>query len=136
MRLAESIAQIIKASIPEMFANVKPKDEPDLNAKLGALLRTHEESLRSEHPTAAFACSRVVPDHLHAAAHLLIEAKYIRAGTTPSKASEGIAADLTKFPLEAFILFVVYDPEHQIPSDDVFQLDIENKGRNRVLILR
>ncbi len=136
IRLAESITRIIRTALPEMFSHERPKDESDLNKKLGALLRTHEESLRSEHPTTAFACACVVPDHLHAVAQLLIEAKYIRASTTPSKASEGIAADLTKYPIEAFILFVVYDPEHRIPNDDLFQLDIENKGRNRVLILR
>jgi len=136
VRLAESIARILQAALPEMFARERPKDEPDLNAKLGALLRTHETSLRSEHPTTVFACASVVPDHLLAEAGLLIEAKYIRAGTTPSKASEGIAADLTKYPPEAFILFAVYDPEHRIVSEDSFQRDIENKGRNRVLILR
>ena len=119
-----------------MFARERPKNEPDLNAKLGALLRTHQESLRSEHPTTSFACSSVVPDHLHPTFDFLIEAKYIRASTAPSRASEGIAADLTKYPANAFILFVVYDPEHRIPSDDVFRVEIENKRRNRVLILR
>ena len=135
-RLADTMADILRHAIGDMFAHNKPKDEPDLNAKLGALVRTHEKRIRSEHPTASFACARVVPDHSRVDAKLLIEAKYIRQGTPPSKATEGIAADLTKYPSEAFILFVVYDPQHMIPSDQVFCADVESKGRNRVLLVR
>jgi hypothetical protein len=135
-RLADTITTIIEPAIGDMFARTKPKDEPDLNAKLGALLRTHEANIRSEHPTTSFACAQVVPDHLYSGADLLIEAKYIRDGTPPSKATEGIAADLTKYPAAAFILFVVYDPQHMIPNDQTFRTDIEGKGRNRVLIIR
>lgn len=135
-RLTETTGRIIEAAIGDMFARTKPKDEPDLNAKLGALLRTHEEHIRSEHPTTSFACAKVVPDHLRLDADLLIEAKYIRRGTPPSKATEGIAADLTKYPFQAFILFVIYDPQHMILSDQTFRADIESKGRNRILIIR
>jgi hypothetical protein len=101
---------------------------------LGALLRTHVSRIRSEHPTTSFACAQVIPDHLDV--DLLIEAKYIRGKTSPSKATEGIAADLTKYPPKKFILFVIYDPQHMIPSDQTFLADIESKGRNRVLIIR
>lgn len=135
-RLVETITAIIEPAIGDMFARSKPKDEPDLNAKLGALLRSHQKSIRSEHPTTSFACARVVPDHLDLDTDLLLESKYIRDGTPPSKATEGIAADLTKYPTQVFILFVIYDPQHMIPSDYIFRSDIESKGRNRVLIIR
>ncbi len=135
-RLANTIANIIESAIGDMFARTKPKDEPDLNSKLGALLRTHEQHIRSEHPTTSFACAGVVPDHVSLETDFLIEGKYIRRGTPPSKATEGIAADLTKYPARAFILFVIYDPEHMIPSDTTFRADIESKGRNKVLIIR
>jgi 7-cyano-7-deazaguanine synthase in queuosine biosynthesis len=135
-RLTDTIASMIEPAISEMFAVNKPKDEPDLNAKLGALLRSHDKRIRSEHPTMSFACARVVPDHLLLDADVLIEAKYIRDGTPPSKATEGIAADLTKYPPRAFILFVIYDPRRMIRSDNTFRSDIESKGRNKVLITR
>lgn len=134
IRLAETLSAIIEPAIGEMFAKNKPKDESDLNKKLGALLRTHVSRIRSEHPTTSFACAQVVPDHRNV--DLLIEAKYIRGKTSPSKATEGIAADLTKYPPEKFILFVIYDPQHMIPSDKTFCADIESKGRNKVLIIR
>jgi hypothetical protein len=135
-RLVETLSAIIGPAIGEMFAENKPKDEPDLNKKLGALLRTHNDRIRSEHPTVSFACAQVVPDHLLRDADLLIEVKYIRGKTSPSKATEAIAADLTKYPPEKFILFVIYDPEHKIASDETYCADIEDKGRNRVLIVR
>jgi REase_DpnII-MboI len=119
-----------------MFRTNRPLDEPDLNQKIGALLRTHEPKLRSEHPTVSFACARVVPDHLMLGSDLLIESKYIRSGTSPARASEGIAGDLTKYPAGAHILFLVYDPKHAIQSDDVFISDIHSKGRCTVHILR
>ena len=135
-RLAESIRQIVEVAIGEMFAHNRPSDEPDMNRKLAALLRTHEPDLRSEHPTKSFACARVVPDHVLESTDLLVEGKYIRQGTPPSKATEGIAADLTKYPLDAFIVFVVYDPDHAISSDQQYRKDIGTKGRNMVVIVR
>ncbi len=135
-RLAENLVRLVKAAMGDMFAGRPPVDEADLNQKLGALLRSHEPKLASEHPTVSFACAGVVPDHSDPGADLLVEAKYVRESTSPSKATEAIAADLTKYRSDAFIVFVVYDPQHRIRSDVTFVRDIEGKGRNRVLIIR
>jgi len=135
-RLAATIAAIINPAIGDMFSRNKPRDEPDLNSKIGALIRTHNAQLQSEHPNVSFACAKVIPDHTLPSDSVLIEAKYIRGKTSPSQVTDGIAADLTKYPQEAFILFVVYDPQHRILSDSIFSTDIQAKGRNRVLIIR
>jgi len=136
IRIVEKLCQILDNSVSEMFATHKPKDEPDLNQKVGALLRSHYEEIRSEYPTKSFALAKVVPDHQWESSDILIETKYIRSSTTPSVATEGIAADLTKYPKNKFILFVVYDPEHKIKTDNVFKKDIELHGRNIVSIIR
>jgi 7-cyano-7-deazaguanine synthase in queuosine biosynthesis len=136
MRLIDSIGRVTETAIPEMFRTTRPADEPDFNQKVGALLRTHESKLRSEHPTVSFACAKVVPDHLIANSELVIESKYIRKGTPPAKASEGMAGDLTKYPVDSHILFLTYDPDHAIQSDDVFVSDFEGRGRCTVKILR
>ena len=136
IRLADALEPVITQGVTEMFAKNRPKNENDLNEKVGALLRTHDSKFRSEYPTTSFACARVIPDHENISANILIEAKYIRNKTTPSVATEGIAADLTKYPKNKFIIFVVYDPNHKIPSDEVFRTEIEANGRNRVLIIR
>ena len=135
-RLVEALEPVIKIGVTEMFAKNRPKNEPDLNEKVGALLRTHHKKFRSEYPATSFACAKVIPDHENIKTNILIEAKYIRNKTTPSVATEGIAADLTKYPKNKYIIFIVYDPDHRIPSDEVFKTDIESKGRNRVLVIR
>jgi len=135
-RLVESLIRVVDPAVHEMFRKQKPKDEPDLNEKVAALLKTHQPKLRSEHPTKSFACARVIPDHELGNFNVLIETKYVRSNTSPSKATDGIAADLTKYPNDAYILFLVYDPTGAIPNDRLFQEDIESRGRCSVKILR
>ncbi|MGD0237004.1 MAG: 7-cyano-7-deazaguanine synthase, partial [Syntrophorhabdales bacterium] len=136
-RLIDSVVRILEYAIPVMFRPPhKPKNEPDLNQKVAGLLKTHYDDLRSEHPAVSFACARVVPDHELKKYDLVIETKYVRRGTSPSKATDGMAADLTKYPGDKQILFLVYDPTHKIPDDTVFIKDFETKGRCRVTILR
>ncbi len=67
---------------------------------------------------------------------MLIESKYVRASTSPSKASEGIAADLTKYTDRCHILFFIYDPDRAISDDEGYRADIEGKGRYTVCIVR
>lgn len=134
-RLVETIINLVSPAIPQMFRKKAPDDENDLNTKINALISTHRSDLMSEHSTVPFACAKVLPDHMFKETNLLIESKYIRKGTPPSKASEGIAADLTKYPTNAHTLFLVYDPLHIISDDLVFKRDFESKGRCTVCIL-
>ncbi len=134
-RLVSSIREKVSDSIPAMFRQNQPQNENDLNTKVHALLETHQQDLRSEHPEVSFAGARVIPDH-RIGTDLLIESKYIRDSTTPSVATDGIAADLTKYPEDLHILFLVYDPTHRIADDQEFIKDIEAKGRCTVCLLR
>jgi hypothetical protein len=135
-RLAEQIGKTLSVSVPIAFKTRRPQREDELNNQIDALLRAHGDDFRREFPTARFALSKVVPDHEAQKADLLIEAKYIRKGTPPSKASDGIAADITKYPSDKFILFVVYDPDRAISDDLGFRKDIESKRSCLVEIIR
>jgi hypothetical protein len=135
LRLTDAISRIASNAVGELFRIEPPSNENDLNSKLAALIGSHQE-LISEHPSVPFACGQVTPDHAVVDTALLIEAKFIRDGTPPSKASEGIAADLTKYPSGSHILFLVYDPHRRIPDDAAFKRDFENRGRCTVTILR
>ena len=135
VRLADAITRIVREAVGALFGVQRPANERDLNSKLAAVIGSHTE-LTSEHPTVSFACAGVAPDHTVANSDLLIEAKYVREHTAPSKASEGIAADLTKYPENAHILFIVYDPERRISNDARFTRDFERRGRCSVLIVR
>lgn len=135
-RLAEKITEVLMISIPIAFKGSKPKDENDLNNQIDALLRARGDDFRREFPITQFALAKVVPDHEARLADLIIEAKYIRSNTAPSKASEGIAADITKYPTGKYILFVVYDPNRAISDDYSFKGDIEGKRDCLVSVIR
>ena len=134
--LVDRLCELLSPAIGRMFGANPPKDETDLNTKIGTLLNSHEIDLRREHPAVSFAGGHTVPDHGGDNSDILVEAKYVRGATTPSKVSDGIAADMTKYPLDRHILFVVYDPQRIIRDDQLFKSDFESRGRCTVLVVR
>lgn len=135
-RLAERITEMLSACLPVAFKSSAPTKEDTLNDQIDALLRAHGDDFRREFPATKFALAKVVPDHEANDANLLIEAKYVRKGTSPSKVSEGIAADITKYPADKFILFVVYDPNRAVCDDVTFKRDLESKRASLVAVIR
>ena len=117
----DRICEILDPAIGKMFGADPPKNETDLNTKIGTLLNSHEIDLRREHPAVSFAGGHTVPDHGGDDADVLIEAKYVRGATSPSRVSDGIAADTTKYPQDRHTLFVVYDPQRIIKDDQLFK---------------
>ena len=134
-RLVQSIVTRMNRAIPKMFRKNVPKNENDLNDKIEGLLDAWRDELSREHPAVPFARGGVIPDFSLSRGHLLIEGKYIRGGTSPSKVNEGMSADVTKYPHEAHILFIVFDREHSIDDREVFTRDFEKTGRCTVCIL-
>ena len=135
-RLVETLCRILPNAVGKMFSVHQPKNEPDLNVKISVLLDSHRTELVQEHPAVSFAGGHTVPDHGNDDIDVFLEAKYIRQSTTPSKASEGIAADLTKYPPTKHIVFVVYDPCRAIKDDPRFKRDLEKNRRSTVLLVR
>lgn len=135
-RIVESLEDLLVEAVPRMFGRNPPSNEADLNRKVNALLESHRTDLRREHPVVSFAGANVVPDHGDESYDVLVESKYIRGGTSPSKASDGMAADLTKYPQESHVLFLVLDQERAIVESQRFKLDFEARGRCTVLIIR
>jgi hypothetical protein len=123
----KEIDNILITAVPQMFQTEKPKNEPDLNSKIQALLSSYGKFER-EFPSLLFGVTNYRADHSQD--YLIIETKYVRKGTTPSKATEGIAADITKIPDLYGIFFVVYDPDHEIIPDDKFISSFEQKRNN------
>ena len=134
-RLVTSIENRLESALPRSFRSVRPVHEADLNDKIEGLLDTWHDDLQREHPSVPFARAGVVPDFSIDRGHLLIEGKYVRGNTTPSRITEGMAADLTKYPQEAHILFVVYDPNSAIVDRVSLKRDFEDKGRCTVCVL-
>ena len=136
LRLVKRLCTLLGPQIATMFSRNRPANEDDLNFKISALLNSHEIILRREHPTVPFASARAIPDHGDDESAVWIEAKYLRGSTTPSKATEGMAADLTKYPPEIHILFVVYDPDRAILDDEEFKEAYNSRRECTVLIVR
>lgn len=135
-RLLEAVCTKLARGIPAMFKQVPPKNENDFNDKVDALLNSAKPEFDREHPTVSFARAKMVPDHLKAENGIAIESKYVRKGTSPSKATDGIAADMFKLPAELFKLMVVYDPDRSITDDEEFAAAFEARGNCRVLVVR
>ena len=123
--LAKQIANELEVFIRKTYSLSKPKNENELNASINGYLSGHGTRFENEHPTLKFGTARTIPDH--SCQDMLVEVKYIRTNTTPSKANEGIAADLTKYPDEPLKLFIVYDPYSQITDRNEFRRDFEVK---------
>lgn len=135
-RLAEAITETLKTGLPLAFKNDRPKDERVLNDHIESLLRAHQDRFRREFPTTQYALANVIPDFEALDSSLTIEGKYLRGATTPAKASEGIAADLVKYPPERFLLFVVYDPDRCIRDDEAFANDFQHTRPCLISVIR
>lgn len=135
--LAYQIGTELDEFIRRSFSKTRPQDENDLNAKIDGFLSGHRDRFQREHPCLSFATARTIPDHSDTAFDLLIESKYIRGSTSPSKATEGIAADLTKYSADPdpLKLFIVYDPENKIVDRSRFKRGFESMGNNIVWVV-
>ncbi|AQX72742.1 hypothetical protein [Dehalococcoides mccartyi] len=137
LRLIEAICDRLSKAIPTLFQHNPPANEPDLNDKIQSIIETNRDDYAREHPGIRFALATTIPDHSFKSQNLVVETKYIRGQTTPSKASEGIAADITKYGSDGYtMLFIVYDPDRAIKDDGQFSSDFEKTGKCTVRIFR
>lgn len=135
-RLTGAICARLTAALPVAFQRNRPKDEADLNDKISALLAGETTRFEREHPAVRFGLATAIPDHSAVDCDLVVETKYIRANTSPSRACEGMAADLIKYPSGTHILFIVYDPERAITDDSAFRNALEEKRVCTVHVVR
>jgi len=136
LRLTEAVCKRLTAALPIAFQRNPPKDESDLNDKISAILSAEANTFEREHPAVRFGLATAIPDHSAVDEDLVIETKYIRGRTSPSRASEGMAADLIKYPARTHILFVVYDPERAVSDDEKFRRALEEKRTCTLHIIR
>lgn len=134
--LVSDICGRLSDALPVAFQRELPTNENHLNDMVSAILRSSNDKFEREHPFVRFSLAHAVPDHSLNGNDLFIESKYIRNSTTPSRVSEGLAADLTKYPDESHILFLIYDPNRSIPDDSRFRADFERGNRCTVCIVR
>ena len=130
-RMAKKLCEQFKQEIPIAFQNNKPENEQQLNDQIQSALTHHEENLRREFPVVKFGLKKIIPDHELKNYNLLIETKYPRKTRKLSSIIDEIAADITQFPMRAFILFIVYDPDSQISDVQGFESNIQKIARQK-----
>jgi 7-cyano-7-deazaguanine synthase in queuosine biosynthesis len=135
-RLISSLCSRLSKALPIAFQHNRPENEADLNDKISAILNDDATRFEREHPAVRFGLATTVPDHSASGCDLVIETKYVRSGTPPSRASDGIAADVTKYPSDIHVLFVIYDPDRAITDDAVFKAAFESKRACTIHIIR
>jgi REase_DpnII-MboI len=136
IRFIEMICNRLSVAIPEAYDHEKPKHENALNDLINAILMADSDDYEREFPYFKYSISKTIPDHSFSDKDLLIEAKYLRKKTAKSAITDGIAADLTKYPEDKHKLFVVYDPERRISNDSGFKKDLERKPNCTIQIIR
>ena len=132
----EKISDKLSKAIPEAFNTEKPKNENSLNDYINSYLMSESSDYEREFPVVKFSIAKTVPDHSFNGYNLFIETKYLRGKTSKSSITDGIAADMIKYPEEKFKLFVIYDPERKISNDETFKKSFEAKPKCKICIIR
>lgn len=139
-RLAARLGQILSDGLRVSFQRRRPDHENVLNDEIQALLLAARIPTEREFPHIPFATRQTIPDHSIDGCHVLVEAKYPRRGGSSGvrKVLEEMSADLVRYNLPAFVLFLVYDPDGLIPQETEFISEFEGRlpGRCMVKVVR
>jgi 7-cyano-7-deazaguanine synthase in queuosine biosynthesis len=136
-RLAGRIGSILERGVPTACQSRKPDNETHLQEICDGLLRAADERLVREFPYLRWASRMTKPDWSIENAWLWVELKYIRTSAGVRKATEEIAADITKYRDNGRrILFVVYDPLGCVTDPASFAADISRHEGIIVKIIR
>jgi hypothetical protein len=136
-RFAKRIADVLAEGIPAAYTSQPPANEARIQELADALLRGQDVQLQREYPFLRWSASATKPDLSVEEFALWVELKYIRQRADVGRATEAIAADITKYGDRARrTLFAVYDPNHFISDDTAFSTDIQEHVGMFVRIIR
>ena len=136
--LTERIEHALALALPKICPpGQRPANEPRLQEICDGILSKENEELRREFPFVSWSFATAKPDFSSREHNLWIEIKYVRDNTPPSKITNDIAADITKYgDNRANVLYIIYDPEGRIKNKAEFSGDIEAHKGMKVAIIR
>jgi len=115
------IAEVLQNGLPTACKKEKPKREPELQQICDGLLKAADINLQREYPYNTWAWGMTKPDWSSEPHRLWLELKYIRKTAIAAAIAEAIAADITRYGDNGQrVQFLVFDPDHLIPSDTEF----------------
>ena len=121
----DEIDVLLNKSIPQLFYDNAPNNENDFNNKVRALLTAANFHFTREYPVLLFGVTSYKADISDG--DLIIESKYLRGKTSLSTITDGIGADIIKVNDDFPVYFIIYDPNHRIPDDNIFIKSFEQK---------
>lgn len=126
---SNTIVEMLQRGLPTACKPRPPRTEPDLQALCDAILKARDDELVREFPFMQWSSSKTKPDWSNDFLGLWVELKYVRTRSGLTSITEDIAADITKYGDNGRrVLFVVYDPNHLVPSDAEFSSPIRQHG--------
>lgn len=125
--VAKRISEILKFGVPIAFQTRIPLNETEVQDQIEALLNEKAIDLQREYPYIPIGLAKTVPDFSTITPSVFVEVKYLRGKLSPSQTNREIAEDITKYPDNTFLLFVIYDPERKVKDDKSFSKEFENK---------
>ncbi len=131
-RYADKIADIAAACLPVAFKREAASNEPEVRGALETGLAGHDMELDSELPQFAHVVGvGAVPDASSNKESVFVELKYPRRTRPLRQIAEEMDADITHYRGRAeTTLFIVFDPEGQIPDVRRFEREYEAKGEH------
>jgi hypothetical protein len=134
---SENICNILSKGIPTICKSKKPENERHLQEICSGLLNVARDDIHREFPFVFWSFSQLKHDFSNENIGLFIELKYIKKSQPPSKITEQIAADLTKYDINSrHVLFIIYDPERVISDDEEFISGIHHYPTAYMKIIR
>jgi len=135
-RYVARLAQILSESLPISFQSGPPENERAMQDAGEAALNAAAERLDREAPQVPFGSVSVRPDfskRVNSSDSLYIEFKLIKHKRDRNRVHQEIAADVTNYPEECHLLFIVYDSARALADPGKLKRDIESKRQNAVL---
>jgi len=133
------LGELFKRGLPISFQHESPKSETQVQDAGAALLASQSTSLDREVPLLPFAGISTKPDFSMSLPRgwLFIEFKYPKERSRLNSIITEMTSRVNIYhDQDAFILFVVYDPERTIVNDDKFTADFEKHEGVWVAIVR
>jgi len=133
----DRISELLKAGVPRACKSRKPANETELQELGDGILHARNMELVREFPFMQWSSTLTKPDWSVEPLLLWVELKYVRTRKDIGPITEAIAADITKYgDNNRRVLFVVYDPTHQIVDEPTFSEQILKRPTLRVAFIR
>jgi hypothetical protein len=132
------LAGLLSQALSISFQTNPPENERAMQDAGEAALKTADERFHREGPQMPFGSVSVRPDFskwLDSSDALYIEFKLIKDKKDRNRVHGEIASDLSQYPSNCHLLFVVFDPKRSLADPSKLKDEVESRRANAVLVV-